>query len=90
MKQDLMELDFSEQVDNKAVKIRQSDFTFENKNQLRDQLRDQISSLFAQKSQVSVNYNSMAPNEIDRILQKPDNLKLMREYLSVHYEMSES
>lgn len=32
----------------------------------------------------------MAPNEIDKILQKPDQLKLLREFMANHYEMSES
>lgn len=41
MKQDLLELDFSEQqVDTKTVKIKQSECTFENKGQLKEELKD--------------------------------------------------
>lgn len=66
-----MELDFSSETqnaDNKKAKIKYSESNFENKSQIREELKDQIVSLFATKSSSSVDYNSMAPNQIDKIL----------------------
>ena len=73
MKQELLGLDFgTETSDTKNIKIKQSECTFENKTQRREELKEQINSLIGgDKDAGGVDYNKMAPNEIDKVLQKP-------------------
>lgn len=73
-------------------KIKQSECTFESKTLLKSQLQDRINAIFTQGGSYlqATNYSSMSPKEMEQLLGSEEKLKLLKEYLKVNNEMTDS